>query len=531
MLDYYPHYAADLTKQQLKKLIEVLSIDSDQDAAETEYLGQIRSPQVVQQIKEAIRGLPTELRQRSKWVRMLRHDAEAAVLCEVHEELNAYVIGSLFALLQREVTHNLTFLKWYREFSDEAVNNLVDALLAVTGMWWMPEAKDDVAPKGAVCFQENKCEACMLARIVNEPWCLRNLRTALVSRVRTKPEIRIPKLLPFVDAAIGSFAPEGEAAVKAYGGLPCDLGYTSSCLAFKVKAARADALYVAARQLRQANKVMQREQVLNDKLRHRTRSRAADHPYQPEELIFYTDEDLQQADDRSTAHARMAPSPQRRKKSVKQPKPKHARTTRLPHLDSIAEEAGVEDVVVKEATKVQVDYAGTAILVTPSHSKSTADNMVTVRPLNVKKASLGGEENATLIHDEGASPEARMVKAPYSSSSDLEEDRLEHEIQALLLPHLAKGPPVGPRYPSSTGSLTQRRRAEPSDDLEDLDLNSICNEIALQEKALWTPTFVDHIAAQPYHHDEPSSSECSSIHTTTRSAILFFNKSGTSRRG
>ncbi|PYI32569.1 hypothetical protein BP00DRAFT_146932 [Aspergillus indologenus CBS 114.80] len=347
MLDY-PHYAADLTKQQLKKLIEVLTIDSDQDAAETEYLGQIRSPQVVQQIQEAIRGLPTELRQRAKWVRMLRHDAKAAVLCEVHEELNAFVIGNLFALLKREVTRHLTFLKWYREFAPEEVNNLVDALLAVAGMWWLPESKDDVPPPGAVCFQENQCEACMLARIVDEPWCLRNLRTTLVSRVRTKPEIRIPKLLPFVDTAIGSFAPEGEAAVKAYGGLPCELAYTSSCLAFKVKTARADALYVAARQLRQANDVMQREQALKDTLRHRTRSRAADQPYQPKDII-YKGKNSQQADVHSTVHLRVAPGSRRRNEPVKQPQ--HARTTRLPHLDSIAEETNVEDVVVEEATK------------------------------------------------------------------------------------------------------------------------------------------------------------------------------------
>ncbi|PYH83087.1 hypothetical protein BO82DRAFT_391068 [Aspergillus uvarum CBS 121591] len=410
MLDY-PHYAADLTKQQLQKLIEVLSIDSDQDAAETEYLGQIRSPQVVQQIQEAIRGLPTELRQRAKWVRMLRHDAKAAVLCEVHEELNALVIGNLFALLKREVTCNLTFLKWYREFSPEEVNNLVDALLAVAGMWWLPESKDDVPPTGAVCFQENQCEACMLARIVDEPWCLRNLRTTLVSRVRTKPEIRIPKLLPFVDTAIRSFAPEGEAAVKAYGGLPCELGYTSSYLAFQVKTARADAL--------------------------------------------------------------------------------------------IAEETGVEDVVVEEATKVHVDYAGTATLVTPSHSKCAADNVVTVRPLNVKKPSLG-EENAALIHNEAGLPEARMVKAPNPDSSDVEEDRLEHEIQALLLPHIAKVSPVGPRYSSSTRGLTQRRRAERSEDLDDLDLTSYRN---------------------PIIKTEPSSSDYSSIHTATPPCDLRFHSS------
>ncbi|PYH49472.1 uncharacterized protein BP01DRAFT_78632 [Aspergillus saccharolyticus JOP 1030-1] len=502
-----PEHIIELNKQQLRELIKVLKISTDQDAADAEYFGQTRSPKTVRRIKAAIQALPTELyagRSRIPFRTYSHREAKAAVLCDVHEGLNGYVIGSAYWRLRQELTDHLRFLEWYHEFLSPEVKAFLEALTATKGMWWVPETEEDIPPKGAVCFQENCCQACMLARVVVEPWCLFNVRTALVSRVRTRKRHRVPALLPFIEIAIREFAPEGE-NIEAYGGLPCDLAYKSSALAYDVKKVRKHAAYCAKRD-RKGKEARESEQAMNGQMIHRPSSRPG-RKSAPANLQL--DRRLPQAGVPSTLQAKASPmSPHN--KQIKQ-HPSYAKHPRPPHCqDDTRKGAAVND-IIEEVTRVHIEYAGHAVLVAPSHTKCNTDGVSTVRPLLVKKQNtegqgLGGIGNSDLEYSE--------IEGSDIEDSDIEDARLDQELQALRLEKSL--PSLTDSFPS-TAEVTPHRRAE-----DILELSSFCNEIALEEKALWTPTFVEHILRQPYHLDEPSSSE-SSFHTTTRSAVPFFN--------
>ena len=183
----YPFTLTDLTRADLNMLIEALAADKTSEG----------------KIKSAIRHLPLALR-RNFMVKLVKNPVvQPAVLCGAHKSLNPYVVNHVLSLVKREVTEHLRCLDGYMDHLSPEMKCVMQSIGAVRGMWWAPSAAELEPPVGAVKFQENGCEACMLARIVSQPIYMTDLRGAVLSRTRTKGSIhRPPKLLAFVDSAI-----------------------------------------------------------------------------------------------------------------------------------------------------------------------------------------------------------------------------------------------------------------------------------------------------------------------------------------
>ncbi|KAI9932290.1 hypothetical protein ASPWEDRAFT_27440 [Aspergillus wentii DTO 134E9] len=225
----YPLTVTDLTKADLKLLTAVLDLE-DSPLFVKQRNGEAQE-MVDERIKSAIETLPVHL-QRSFLFRLLPNPHHrTAFVCNSHRNLNIYVIGHLFSLIKQEVTEHLRIMDMYADILEPEARNLVRALQAMQGMWWTPSSSHLMPPIGAAMFQSNKCEACMLTRVTTEPMFLRNLRVTLLSRTRTRSKHRVPRLLPFVDAAINSHKDD------AYG-----LFISSSTMAYGMKAGRKSAV-------------------------------------------------------------------------------------------------------------------------------------------------------------------------------------------------------------------------------------------------------------------------------------------------
>ncbi|RAL16991.1 uncharacterized protein BO97DRAFT_420375 [Aspergillus homomorphus CBS 101889] len=469
----YPLKVADLSKRELRGLIDVLIIDSEKDAKKSDYLGQLRSPETVEEIREAIKALPPQLRRRSKLVRVmlsqLQRATAEALLCEAHEGLNAAVICNILALVKVEVTHNVRHMKWYGSFLSKEIRNLIDSAQALIGMWWERKREHDCPPKAPLRFQENRCQACMLARIVYEPWCLRDLRALLVSRVQTRGRHRVPQLLAFIDVAIDSLDDEE--------GFPHELSYKSSKLAFKVKDMRKDAWYVSTRYLRQKERALERERAKSENLRHRTRTRIGNYGKRFRTAGTNTDDEVRHLFDR---------------------------------ID-----------------KVSACFGGLPAeigpIVRPLNVKKSAPRKEDVAPTHAPKI----KESNPMKHVVSMLKELALEKPPYDSGS--KDERLSPEFADLSVKTFDTDPLLAPASPS-TREITPRHRTRCpegrtpcSEGLEDMKLSSHCDTIELREQPLWSPTFVDHIVRDPYHEDLPFYSE-QSLHTIRQSAAPFFRK-------
>jgi hypothetical protein len=192
--------ATDLKKTHLAMLIQVLNIQHSTQYAH-DNMGQtfeVRS----EWIHQAIKNLPCELR-KSTLLQILPNSViRAAELCPSHQGFNPYVIGSIGGLVRKEVTEHLDVIDWYSDNLDQSHVRLVRALQSMQGMWSLVPLGTRPPPIAPAPYQENGCEACILARVVQEPMFLQNLRVALISRTRTRSKHRAPRLLPFIDQAI-----------------------------------------------------------------------------------------------------------------------------------------------------------------------------------------------------------------------------------------------------------------------------------------------------------------------------------------
>lgn len=150
-----------------------------------------------------IKTLPPALR-RNKLVQMMpRYIGREAELCASHNGLNAYVVGHLFDLVKVEATRRLEKMDRGIECLGMLERKLLRSIQSIRRVWGERSLEDDgETPIGAPREHYNKCEACMLARIVGEPLFLRNLRVAILSRTRTKRKSRAPRLLRFVEGCI-----------------------------------------------------------------------------------------------------------------------------------------------------------------------------------------------------------------------------------------------------------------------------------------------------------------------------------------
>ncbi|KAE8355966.1 hypothetical protein BDV28DRAFT_11637 [Aspergillus coremiiformis] len=144
------------------------------------------------EIVEATKKLPSTLRKHCVDSLFRR---PATVLCRSHKKLNPDVIGYVFDLLQGEVTVHIESLCWYHEVLKGKSRELVDSLRDIQYMW-VPSRR------GTVPYQQNRCEACILARIATRPVYLMYLRTTLLSRIATRRNHWVPRLLPFIEESM-----------------------------------------------------------------------------------------------------------------------------------------------------------------------------------------------------------------------------------------------------------------------------------------------------------------------------------------
>ncbi|RMZ45713.1 hypothetical protein AFCA_001260 [Aspergillus flavus] len=188
---------ASLSKEEVRLLTRVLSIGFiDPDGHEPRDKGEIM---------RAIKKLPSALQRH--WLKDLIGRAPAVALCDLHAKLNPYIIRYVFELLRCEVITHLECLYWYHSVLHDArldvvdlkVRDIVYSLGDIRYMWTPSRRAIQGSP---VTYQQNKCEACVLARIVKGRKFLQHLRTALLSRTATRRNHRVPTFLPFVEESI-----------------------------------------------------------------------------------------------------------------------------------------------------------------------------------------------------------------------------------------------------------------------------------------------------------------------------------------
>ncbi|OJJ45811.1 hypothetical protein ASPZODRAFT_143688 [Penicilliopsis zonata CBS 506.65] len=196
---------SELTRSELALLTQILRVDltiacpPDSSCATPSDT----RAYLEQNIKELIVQLPLSMRL-SRVLRLFaRLNYRVATLCPAHRPINPLVIAHIFDLVVREVTVHLAVFNEYPEVLDTEydVRVAVRDLERVRGMWIKPSPERGM-PVGTWKWQANKCEACMLSRIVSDRIFLRQLRVTMLSRTRTRHNHRAPRLLPFIEAAI-----------------------------------------------------------------------------------------------------------------------------------------------------------------------------------------------------------------------------------------------------------------------------------------------------------------------------------------
>ncbi|KAF7589230.1 hypothetical protein BBP40_004572 [Aspergillus hancockii] len=174
-----------IKKEDMRLLAQALSIDNtDQDGKPQEENAKIIA---------AIKKLPPTLRI-CKLELMVRRPA--ALLCSSHKKLNPGIIQRVYELVQTEVTIRMTSLYWYHGVLHAQLRDVVRSLKDMHLMW-TPSRRTIF--RGPVTYQRNKCEACILARIIREPEFLLQLRAAILSRTPSRKHHRVPGLLPFIE--------------------------------------------------------------------------------------------------------------------------------------------------------------------------------------------------------------------------------------------------------------------------------------------------------------------------------------------
>jgi hypothetical protein len=264
--------ATDLKKSQLAMLIQALNLQHSVHYTHDNMgrLLEVRS----ELIHNAIKSLPSELR-KSTLLQILPNSViRAAELCPSHQGFNPYVIANICSLIRKEVTEHLDVIDWYPDNLDQSHARLVRALQSMQGMWSLVPLGTRPPPIAPAPYQENRCEACILARVVKEPMFLQNLRVALISRTRTRSKHRAPRLLAFIDQAINYY---GDRALQYW--------HASGQAAFDFKAARK----AAVRAYKKRPERIHRREDYTDHLRKHPKNKGKSirmEPGQPETAAF-----------------------------------------------------------------------------------------------------------------------------------------------------------------------------------------------------------------------------------------------------
>ena len=196
----YPLTTSDLTEEEVEVLTGILAINNPAPH-------QISRPDfpenVNNEIKTAISSIQPVLR-RSRFIHMLPATVgREAKLCATHEDLNPFVIGHLYELLQAEVTDRVDTVDNFADRIQDTDRVILRSVQALRRLWG--EAPPDEVRQLPINYphpQGNGCEACTLARVVQDPGYLRYLRTAILSRTYCRTGAHLPRLLCFAHTAI-----------------------------------------------------------------------------------------------------------------------------------------------------------------------------------------------------------------------------------------------------------------------------------------------------------------------------------------
>lgn len=179
--DRHPRYVIDLTKDELKKLINILHTDTT------------RTTEHDESTKKKIADLP-------KRVRRERFASSNKDMCRLHYGVNSDVICDILELIKREVEYHIQKYDRYPHLLRPLDQLILSKLGGTKGMWTKERRST-----GFWHFQENCCHACMVARVARDKNALRNLRVSLLARTRTRKNHHRRRLMNFVDLCMDQF--------------------------------------------------------------------------------------------------------------------------------------------------------------------------------------------------------------------------------------------------------------------------------------------------------------------------------------
>ncbi|KAL2854117.1 hypothetical protein BJX68DRAFT_39370 [Aspergillus pseudodeflectus] len=233
----YPVSIPELSETEIKLLIEALQTDTPQSIFTQ------NAKTYVERTHTAIRSLPPSLRAKIG-IHLIPTPAffSTAALCSVHKGLNKYIISHFIRMIKREVKGHLDSLTEYTwEPPKPYLDDVICTLRSLAGMWCSPSSSGDtICPKNPVPYQANKCEACMMARILMDQKCVQYLRATVLSRIRTTCNYRAPKLRRVTDTIIRTYDK----------GQQQEIIMSSSKIAFELKRARKEAHRIKTGHLR-----------------------------------------------------------------------------------------------------------------------------------------------------------------------------------------------------------------------------------------------------------------------------------------
>lgn len=185
----YPLGVLDLSRAELQSLIKVLDAEPELEV----FPFYTKDTHI--QIQDSIRILPSGLHKRCSIRSLPCASIPAGTLCATHRRLNPYIISHISRLIKREVEDHLDLVTtWYSGDLIPPLKDTVQCLRSLRGMWCDP-ISDHTPPSETVPRQQNKCEACMIARVISNLEYLQNLSAALRSRTRERCSARAPPKL------------------------------------------------------------------------------------------------------------------------------------------------------------------------------------------------------------------------------------------------------------------------------------------------------------------------------------------------
>ncbi|KAL4795453.1 hypothetical protein BDV19DRAFT_389324 [Aspergillus venezuelensis] len=196
----YPLTIPDLSEACLKELVRILVTDPPLDVFP--YYEQYTNDK----IQEAIKKLPPTLRRKSPLSSLPGSTTPTSILCATHKRLNPYIVSHIFRLIKRETHDHLDLvIGWYPGYPERLqwdVKEVVQGLRSLKGMWQYPKPGQHPVSE-AIRPQQNKCEVCIISRVITDLENLRNLRIALLSRIPQRYSYRSPpKLFGIIEEAL-----------------------------------------------------------------------------------------------------------------------------------------------------------------------------------------------------------------------------------------------------------------------------------------------------------------------------------------